>query len=99
MSNRRRHLVAYDICDPKRLRQVHKVLISYGYPVQYSVFICDLTIREKIAFRWDLKEVIDHRSDRVVMVDLGDVDSSSAERFEYLGVSFDLPGDSKATIV
>lgn len=99
MANRRRHLVAYDICDPKRLRKVHKVLVSYGYPVQYSVFICDLTVQEKIAFKWDLKEVIDHRLDRVAIVDLGDTDSTSTDRFEYLGVPLDLPSDTNVIIV
>ncbi|MCL5444499.1 MAG: CRISPR-associated endonuclease Cas2 [Actinobacteria bacterium] len=99
MATRRRHLVAYDIRDPKRLRQVHKVLISYGYPVQYSVFICDLTNQEKTAFRWSLEEIIEHRLDSVVLVDLGEAGSASADRFECLGVALILPDDGGATIV
>ena len=99
MAPRRRHLVAYDIRDAKRLRQVHKLLVAYGYPVQYSVFICDLTVSEKTAFRWDLGEVIDHRSDSVVLVDLGEAGDGSADRFEYLGVPLVLPVDGRATIV
>lgn len=85
MAVRRRYLVAYDVRNPKRLRAVHKVLTSYGYPVQYSVFVCDLTRSEKIAFRWDLGEVVDHSEDSVVLVDLGEA-GPAAERFECLGV-------------
>jgi CRISPR-associated protein Cas2 len=99
VSSRRRHIVAYDIRDAKRLRQVHKVLVTYGYSVQYSVFICDLTAREKTAFRWDLGEVIDHRADSIVLVDLGEAGSASAGKFEFLGVPLIMPDDGSASIV
>lgn len=36
------YLVAYDICEPKRLRRVAKVCEDYGIRVEYSVFECDL---------------------------------------------------------
>lgn len=85
MAVRRRVLVAYDIRDPKRLRAVHKLLVAHGYPVQYSVFVCDLTRSERIGFRWEVGEVIDHGADSVVLVDLGDV-GSAADRFECVGV-------------
>lgn len=83
---RRRYLVAYDIRDARRLRSVHKLLKANGYPVQYSVFVCDLTRSEKIAFRWDLGEVVDHGSDSVVLVDLGEIGPAAAARFECVGV-------------
>ena len=85
MAVRRRYLVAYDIRDPKRLRAVHKLLRSYRYPVQYSVFVCDLTRSEKTAFRWDVGEVVDHGADSVVLVDLGEA-GPATERFECVGV-------------
>jgi len=37
------HLVAYDVRDPRRLRQVAKICLDYGIRVEYSVFECDLT--------------------------------------------------------
>ncbi len=37
-----RYLVAYDICDPKRLRRVALTCEDYGVRVQKSVFECDL---------------------------------------------------------
>ncbi len=36
------YLVAYDIREPKRLRQVAKICKDYGIRVEYSVFECDL---------------------------------------------------------
>ena len=40
---RRLYLVAYDICDPKRLRKVFKTMRGFGEHLQFSVFQCDLT--------------------------------------------------------
>jgi CRISPR-associated protein Cas2 len=83
---RRRYLVAYDIRDPKRLRAVHRLLKANGYPVQYSVFVCDLTKSEKITFCWAVGETVDHALDSVVLVDLGEA-GQAADRFECLGVA------------
>ena len=34
------YLVAYDICDPKRLRKVAHTCEDFGFRRQYSVFLC-----------------------------------------------------------
>jgi CRISPR-associated protein Cas2 len=40
---KQRHwLIAYDICDPKRLRHVEKIVSRYGIRVQRSVFESDV---------------------------------------------------------
>ncbi len=88
-TGRRRYLAAYDIADPKRLRRVHLTVRSYGYPLQYSLFVCDLERSEVAQLRWDLAEVINSREDRVALIDLGDAPSSA--RFEFLGVRPELP--------
>lgn len=44
MSARIRYLVSYDICQPKRLRQVARVLEGFGVRLQYSVFECPLDV-------------------------------------------------------
>ena len=36
-------IVCYDIADPKRLRQVFKIMRGWGDHLQYSVFECQLT--------------------------------------------------------
>ena len=47
--SRRRYVVAYDIREPKRLRQVHSAMKAFGYPLQYSVFVCDLDGMERVS--------------------------------------------------
>lgn len=32
------YIIAYDICDPRRLRKVQRFLRTCGYPLQHSVF-------------------------------------------------------------
>lgn len=89
---RRRYVVAYDIREPKRLRQVHKTMKGFGYPLQYSVFVCDLDPSEKIAMKAGVGDVIDHRLDSVAIIDLGDADTRGTESFEFMGANRSLPG-------
>lgn len=88
---RRRYLVAYDIREPKRLREVHSTVKSFGYPLQYSVFICDLDAMEKTALREEVGSRINHREDSVILVDLGDPANRGIECFEFMGVGPPLP--------
>lgn len=80
---RRRHLLAYDISDQSRLRATHKTAKRYGYPLQYSLFVCDLTQSELINLRWDLGRIINHCEDRVAIIDIGRAGNID---FEFLGV-------------
>src|SRR3989449_2680431 len=59
-------VVAYDVCDPKRLARVAKVCEDYGVPVQYSVFECRLDEDEVTDFWLKLLEEIDDDEDRMV---------------------------------
>lgn len=59
-------LVAYDICDHKRLAAVAKVCENYGVRVQYSVFECHLGEDEFTEFWLQLLEIIDDDEDRLV---------------------------------
>jgi CRISPR-associated protein Cas2 len=91
MGRRRRYVVCYDIRDPDRLKDVGRGMKHFGYRFQYSVYICDLDDREKIALRGVIGDIIDHRVDTVALIDLGDVDTSPAGRFEWIGARTDLP--------
>lgn len=96
---RRRFLVAYDIREDRRLREVHDVAEAFGYPVQYSVFICDLDRQERLSMELALREVMHLNVDSVVFVDLGESQGRGTECFEFLGYQpFELPG-SGPTIV
>lgn len=93
---RRRYLLGYDISDPTRLRSVHRCARRFGYPLQYSLFICDLDEIELTQLKWGLSDLIVHTIDRVVLIDLGD--PRQERRFDFMGVRPRLP-KSGATIV
>ncbi|MHB1988052.1 MAG: CRISPR-associated endonuclease Cas2 [Acidimicrobiales bacterium] len=82
---RHRYLVMYDISDDKRLRRVRDVANTFGYSLQYSVFLCDLDPQELVRLRWAIGEEINHDLDAVALIDLGDVDHVAMRRFSFLG--------------
>ena len=85
---RRRYLVAYDICDDHRLRQVCKTMEGHGDRLQYSVFVCDLNRTELLHLRATVEQQMQLTEDSVVIVDLGDTVDA---RFTFLGRSRRLP--------
>lgn len=98
--SRRRYIVAYDIRDPRRLRDVHDIVLSHGEPLQYSVFVCDLDDREVLMLKTELRDSMDLRRDSVMFVDLGEPATRGHECFEFMGSRRMLPpGDGGAMIV
>lgn len=80
---RRRYLVAYDIRDERRLRSVAVCMEGYGERIQYSVFVADLSDREKYLMRADIESRMKQTEDSVMIIDLGAAGDSS--RFLFLG--------------
>ena len=68
--SRIRYLVSYDICDPKRLRRVAKVLEGFGTRLQYSVFECPLDAMRMAKLKAALR-LMNHDQDQVLFVSLG----------------------------
>lgn len=97
---RTRYLVAYDIREDGRLRAVHRTVKDFGYPLQYSVFICDLDAREKVDLKIGLGSIIHHLVDSVVFVDLGEPSQRGTECFEFMGEGSrdDLPRDGPVVL-
>jgi CRISPR-associated protein Cas2 len=93
---RRRFLVAYDIRDDRRLRRIAVCMEGYGVRVQYSVFVCDLSDREKVEMRGDIETLMKVSEDSVMVVDLGAAGDTS--RFLFLGHHEKLP-TSAAVII
>jgi len=85
---RRRHLIAYDIREPSRLRRVCKLMEAHGERLQYSVFVCDLTKTELLHLRRDAERIMNLAADSVVIIDLGSLD---AARFTFVGQRMELP--------
>ena len=98
MARRKRYLVAYDIREDKRLRQVHKTMKGYGWRLQYSVFICDLDTMELLAMQSDLGAIIHHGLDSIAIVDLGDPDERGGNCFRFMGVASRLPASGPVII-
>lgn len=96
---RTRFLVAYDIADDRRLRLVHRCVQGYGSRVQYSVFVCDLSPQELIALRTDLREIVHHREDSIMFVDVGATNERGRFCFQFMGQPVQLPSPGGPKIV
>ena len=58
-------LVSYDIADDRRRLKVSRVLEGYGERVQYSVFECDLRVKQYERLKEEMKELADDEEDSV----------------------------------
>lgn len=88
---RRRYLVAYDITNDRRLREIYREMLGWGSRLQYSVYLCDLTKPELIRLRRRLLDLIEPREDSVAIFDLGVPTSKHAVIPETLGRPPSLP--------
>ena len=81
---RTRYLVCYDICHPKRLRNVAKACESFGSRIQFSVFECPLDELRFEKMKAALSEIIHHEEDQILFVSLGPESSKNPFRIEKL---------------
>jgi len=95
---RNTYLVSYDICDDKRLAKVHKTMRGFGDHLQYSVFECQMTPTDLVKCRHLLGQIIDHRKDQVLFVDLGPVEGRGDRVITALGRAY-CPIDSPCIVV
>lgn len=82
---RNRYIVTYDISDDDRRNRVFKSLRGHGDHIQFSVFRCDLSDRERITLIAILHPLIEHQEDQILMIDLGPVDGRAATCVNALG--------------
>lgn len=75
-------LVAYDVCDPKRLAKVASICEDFGVRVQYSLFECHLEPGDFDELWLRILDVIDADEDRVVAYKL---DARCAKETETAG--------------
>ena len=97
-TGRTRFLVSYDISDAKRLRLVHKSVKDYGWPMQYSVFICDLDAVEMLLLKQELSSIIHHGEDSVAFVNLGPPANRGRDCFDFMGLRTALPTSGPTVI-
>lgn len=68
---RQTYLVCYDISNDMRRARVLKTMKGFGDHLQYSVFECQLNATDLARCRHALGQVIHHRDDQVLFVNLG----------------------------
>ena len=79
------YLVAYDISNDKRLRQVFQIMRNYGDHLQFSVFECQLTTLDLANLRIELGGVIHHDQDQVLFINLGPAEGRGDRVITALG--------------
>ena len=82
------YIITYDICDPKRLRRVYRVMRNWGDHIQYSVFECQLKTTELIHLKMELAEILCHTEDQVLFVNLGPSEGRGDRVVEAMGVPY-----------
>lgn len=98
-SMRHCYVVAYDVTDPKRLRQVYKKMCGFGDWLQYSVFRCNLSDVELTLMKEKIGAIINQAEDRLMIVDIGSIDGRAAGAFQFLGAAQAPAPDDGAVIV
>lgn len=96
MADRTRFLLAYDIREPRRLRRVHRVAKDFGEPLQYALFVCDLTQVELLRLKSALVDEVNQAQDSVSIFDLGPPGGRGVRCIEFIGRRRDLPTDDPA---
>lgn len=93
------YLVAYDVSDTKRRTKIFNRLKGYGEAVQYSLFRCALSPSEKIRMRSALWDLLNHATDRILLVDLGPDTGRGKESLEAWGKSLDDPASHDGILI
>lgn len=92
------YVVTYDVCDDKRLRQVFRTMLGYGDHMQYSVFRCELSDRERAELVAKLKEIIKHDEDQVLFFPLGPASGLRETTVHYVGLAYN-PSEHEAVVI
>lgn len=81
-------LVTYDICDPKRLRRIYRLMRGFGEHLQYSVFLCELNRSRRTVLETRLSGLMNLRDDQVLFVKIGPVNGKARESLTTLGKNY-----------
>jgi CRISPR-associated protein Cas2 len=92
------YVVCYDISDDRRRSRVYKTLRGFGDHIQFSVFRCELSPRERIELIAAVSPLINQDEDQVLLVDVGPSDGRGAIVFQALGRGY-VPPQRYAIVV
>lgn len=83
------YIVTYDVREDKRLRLVFKLMRGYGDHLQYSVFRCELSDRERIELITRLSKVIKHDEDQILFFPMGPAGGQREEQVISVGLAYE----------
>ena len=61
-----KYLLCYDICDPKRLRRVHRLVRDWGVPIQFSMFEIEVNSGQLESLIVQLTDLMNPDEDKVM---------------------------------
>lgn len=62
------------------------------------MFLCSLDPIEKLGLMGQLRDIVDHRRDSIMLIDLGEPGRASSPKIETMGTSLALPTDGPTII-
>lgn len=89
-------LIAYDIAEPSRLRDVAQTLEDHGRRLQQSVFLCDHDDEALASLRAQLLDLIEPEVDRLAVMPICE---RCRDDLEQHGVTIAVPGSAEAMVV
>ena len=92
------YIVTYDVCDDKRLRRVFKTLRGYGDHLQYSVFRCELSDKERVELVAKLGDEVKHDEDQILLFPLGPAGGAREQEVFALGLPY-APVSAAAVVI
>ena len=91
-------IVSYDVCDPKRLRAVFKIMKGAGDHLQLSVFRCELRDTQVVELKAKLARTVNAVEDQVLFINIGPVDGRGRMSITSVGKPYEDPNDSPVVV-
>ena len=89
-----RLIVAYDVSDDRRRNRLFKLLGSFGVNTQYSFFEMDITRKQFVRLRSEIRKILNLKEDRIAFIFLCERCWDKVERWGY-----DMPMSLGETII
>ncbi|MAX23380.1 MAG: CRISPR-associated endonuclease Cas2 [Phycisphaeraceae bacterium] len=88
ITHRRHYVITYDVSDDKRRNRIFKTLYDHGDHVQFSVFVCQLTKRERVDLMAKLTHIVNHKEDQIMLIDLGTAQTDCRTLIQTVGKAY-----------